>query len=345
MLMRGTTKRTRQQIQDELDRLKARVSVCGGAHAGDGVASRPRARTCRRCSGSSPRCCASRRSRPRSSSSSGRSSSPPSSSRRASRRRSRRSRSSATCSPYPKGDVRYVPTLDEERRRAQGGDARRGRRSSTRDFYGASNGELARRRRLRRGGDREARDRALRRLEEPAARSRACRRPTSDVAGGATSRSRRRTRPTPFFIAGHEPQAARRRPGLPGARARQLHARRRLPQLASGDAHPAEGGAQLRRGLAAAGELARSRTGGSPVYAIYAPQNVAKLESAFKEEIAQALEGRLHRRGARGGQVRLAAEPAGHPRAGRHARPHARERPLLDRTLAWDADLEEASRR
>ena len=31
MLMRGTTKRTRQQIQDEFDRLKARVNVCGGA--------------------------------------------------------------------------------------------------------------------------------------------------------------------------------------------------------------------------------------------------------------------------------------------------------------------------
>ncbi len=31
MLMRGTTKRTRQQIQDELDRLKARMSVNGGA--------------------------------------------------------------------------------------------------------------------------------------------------------------------------------------------------------------------------------------------------------------------------------------------------------------------------
>ena len=30
MLMRGTTKRTRQQIQDEIDRLKARVNVFGG---------------------------------------------------------------------------------------------------------------------------------------------------------------------------------------------------------------------------------------------------------------------------------------------------------------------------
>ena len=50
MLMRGTTKHTRQQIQDEFDRLKARVSVGGGATAVDGAASRRRARTCRRCS-------------------------------------------------------------------------------------------------------------------------------------------------------------------------------------------------------------------------------------------------------------------------------------------------------
>ena len=46
MLMRGTTKRSRQQIQDELDRLKARLNVGGRCHAGDGVRSRPRARTC-----------------------------------------------------------------------------------------------------------------------------------------------------------------------------------------------------------------------------------------------------------------------------------------------------------
>src|SRR5207244_5161757 len=31
MLMRGTTKHTRQQIQDELDKLKARMTVGGGA--------------------------------------------------------------------------------------------------------------------------------------------------------------------------------------------------------------------------------------------------------------------------------------------------------------------------
>ena len=33
LLMRGTAKRTRQQIQDELDRLKAHIVVGGGASA------------------------------------------------------------------------------------------------------------------------------------------------------------------------------------------------------------------------------------------------------------------------------------------------------------------------
>ena len=37
MLMRGTTKHTRQQIKDELDRLKARMSVGGRAEPGDAL--------------------------------------------------------------------------------------------------------------------------------------------------------------------------------------------------------------------------------------------------------------------------------------------------------------------
>ena len=50
--MRGTTKHTRQQIQDELDRLKARMSVGGRASAGDAVGRDHAVRTARPCSGS-----------------------------------------------------------------------------------------------------------------------------------------------------------------------------------------------------------------------------------------------------------------------------------------------------
>ena len=47
MLMRGTAKHTRQQIQDEFDRLKARVSVNGSADAAHPFRSKPSAPICR----------------------------------------------------------------------------------------------------------------------------------------------------------------------------------------------------------------------------------------------------------------------------------------------------------
>ena len=53
--------------------------------------------------------------------------------------------------------------------------------------------------------------------------------------------------------------------------------------------HPAEGGPQLRRQLAAAGQLARQVRRLFSGCAIYAPQNAAKLEAAFKEELARVL--------------------------------------------------------
>ena len=91
-----------------------------------------------------------------------------------------------------------------------------------------------------------------------------------------------------FFVAGHEPRVARRRSGLSGAGAGQLHAGWRLPQLAAHDAHPRQGWPELRRGFAAPGrQLRQGRR--VPDYAIYAPQNLAKLQQAFNEEIARVL--------------------------------------------------------
>ena len=42
MLMRGTKKRTRQQIQDEIDRLKAQLGVDGGSTAASASIEVPR---------------------------------------------------------------------------------------------------------------------------------------------------------------------------------------------------------------------------------------------------------------------------------------------------------------
>ena len=55
------------------------------------------------------------------------------------------------------------------------------------------------------------------------------------------------------LLAGMNLVAERRGSRLPGARPRQLHARRRLPQLAARGAHPPEGRPELRRRLAALG--------------------------------------------------------------------------------------------
>ncbi len=96
MLMRGTTRRSRQQIQDELDRLKARITRRRKRRPGASSPSRPRGRTFPTSCASRPRSCASRRSRPRSSKSSARSTWPGSSSRRATRTRWARTSTSGT---------------------------------------------------------------------------------------------------------------------------------------------------------------------------------------------------------------------------------------------------------
>ena len=143
MLMRGTVKTTRQQIQDEFDRLKARLNVGGsGTQATASVettrdnlapvlrlAGRSAARA--RVPGERVRAAqagAARRHR---------------AAEEPSRRRSHSRRSTRHLGPYPKGDVRYTRTP----RRADRGHARPPRWSEVqqfhRDFYGASNGELA----------------------------------------------------------------------------------------------------------------------------------------------------------------------------------------------------------
>ena len=78
-----------------------------------------------------------------------------------------------------------------------------------------------------------------------------------DVAAGEPSRSRRRTRPTPSSSPDRTSTCSDDDPDYPGARARQLHARRRLPELAARRPHPPEGRPLLRRRLAGPGLAAR----------------------------------------------------------------------------------------
>ena len=82
-------------------------------------------------------------------------------------------------------------------------------------------------------------------------------------------------------------------------------------------------------------------SGAFTTFAIYAPQNAAKLEAAFREEIAARAQGRL-----RGRRRSPRPSPAGCSRGrSRGPRTRALARTLavdlyLDRTLAWDAELE-----
>jgi len=141
MLMRGTTKHTRQQIQDELDKLKARMTVGGGATGINVTIEATRANL--------PKVlelAAEVLHQP----------SFPSDEFESLRQQqiaaieNQKTEPGAIASqaysrhvnPYPKGDVRYVPTFDEqiEQLRSLSLDQLKKFHS---DFYGASNGEVA----------------------------------------------------------------------------------------------------------------------------------------------------------------------------------------------------------
>ena len=141
MLMRGTAKHTRQQIKDELDRLKARVIDRRRADAGDGRRSRPSARTCRRCSRSSrvlrePAFPASEFEQLRQENLAGIEQQRTEPSALASNAFSRH------INPYPKGDVRYVPTPRSRSPSTRAATLEQVKAFYT-AFYGASVGELA----------------------------------------------------------------------------------------------------------------------------------------------------------------------------------------------------------
>ena len=211
-------------------------------------------------------------------------------------------------------------------------------------FYGASNGELAVVGDFDDAAGGEARGRALRRLEEPGALRRASPQPYQDVAGRSTRSLETPDKANAFFIAGQNLPMRDDDPGLSRARARQLHARRRLPELAPRGPHPPEGRPLLRRRLPVRRRRRSTSPGSFTTFAIYAPQNEAKLEAAFQEEIARVLKDGFEAKEiaeAKSGwlqsrQVGRAQDPA-------LARTLATDL-YLKRTLAWDAELREEGR-
>ena len=140
MLMRGTTKRTRQQIQDELDRLKARMNVFGGATQATALieTTRESLPAVLRLLGEvlrEPGFPATEFEQLRQEQLAG-----------IEQAKSQPTQVAMTAfnrhlGPYPKGDVRYTRTLDEQIADVNGATLPQVVQFY-RDFYGASNGQL-----------------------------------------------------------------------------------------------------------------------------------------------------------------------------------------------------------
>ena len=235
MLMRGTRSTRASRSRTSFDRLKARVSASTAARRRRTSSSRRRARTFaavlapRR--GDPPRAHVSRR-RVRAAPAG-----EPRRDRAAEERARRRSRETSYqrhMSPYPKGDVRYVETPDESLAELQGRRRSTDARKFYGDFYGASNAELAivgdfdpkeaRRLAAELFGDWKS-PRAFARVPQP----------YQDVAAGQPGPPDPRQGER-LLHRRPEPRAPGRRSGLSRPRARQLHAGRRVPELAPGDA-------------------------------------------------------------------------------------------------------------
>ncbi len=335
MLMRGTTKHTRQQIKDEFDRLKARVNVGGGAASAFASIESPRenlpavlrlvAEILREpafpvsefdlLEEEALAAIESQRSEPQSIAF---------------------NFLLRTLNPFPKGDIRYVETPDEEIASIKAttiDDAK----AFHRDFYGASFGELAA------VGDFDPKE--LKTL-------------VTELFGGWKSPKGYTRVPNPFI----EIAPANKVFETPD-KANAFFLAAQVLQLRDDDPeYPAIvlggymlGGGFLNSRLAVrirqkeglsygvgAGISASSldKRGQFTANAIYAPQNVAKLEAAFREEIDRMLKDGFTAdeiAGAKSGwlQSRQVQRSNDGGLAGR-----LNSYRFLGRTIMWDADLE-----
>ncbi|HXF04670.1 MAG TPA: pitrilysin family protein [Blastocatellia bacterium] len=335
MLMRGTTRRTRQQIQDEFDRLKARISIFGGP-----TIVRASVETIRENLPAVLRLVAEILREPSFPAAEfdllkqellagleQQRSEPGAVAVRALRRH---------LSPYPRGDVRYVSTLDEEIEELKAVTLDEVKKFYA-DFYGGQYGEIAV------VGDFDDREIAtllgelFGRWKNP--------RPFSRIVSvyrdvPAINQSfETPDKANAFFFAGMNLNVRQDDPDYPALVLGNY--------LLGGGFLNSRLAVRLRQkeGLSygAGSELQADPLDKAGIflgYAIYAPQNVARLETAFKEEIERAL-----REGFTPDEIKAAK--TGWLQAQEVSR--AQERELvgrlamylfLNRTLAWDAELE-----
>lgn len=336
MLMRGTAKRTRQQLQDELDKLKARVSVSGGVTSAQASIETVR--------GNLPavlRLVAEILREP---------AFPASEFEQLKQEylaavESQRSDPQASAivafnrhmSPYPKGHVHYTPTFDEsiaEIKAVTLEDVKK----FYQDFYGASNATMAV------VGDFDAKE--IERLSAELFGSWKSPRPFARVPSiykeiaPVNQSIETPDKANAFFVAGMKLNMKDDHADYPallladymlggGLLNSRLSTRIRQKEgisyaVGTGfTAHPIDS------------------EGSFTAYAIYAPQNVAKLEAAFKEEIARALKDGFTAEEVEAAKKGfLQAWQLGRSQDGSLASKLAYYL-YLNRTFAWDADMEQ----
>ena len=335
MLMRGTSKHTRQQIKDEFDRLKAQVRVGGGP-----TQSNLSVETVRENLPGVLKLLAEVLREP----------SFPESEFEQLRQEELASIEeqksdpeaiggnafSRHLNPYPKGDVRYTPTLDEQIAEIKAQTLASVKKFYA-DFYGASNGQLS----VVGDFDEPAMSALLKDLlgswKSPKPFIRVPR-PYHEVA--AINQSfETPDKANAFFLAGINLNVRDDDPDYPalvlgnymlggGFLNSRLATRIRVKDGLSYGV-----GSQLN-------VSALDKSGSFLTYAIYAPQNRDKLEAAFKEEIARALKD-----GFTADEAAAAKSGYLQSRQVSRAQDAALSRTLsnylfLKRTLAWDADFE-----
>ena len=142
------------------------------------------------------------------------------------------------------------------------------------------------------------------------------------------------------FVAGLRLNLSDQDAGLSGSRVRQLHAGRRVFELPAGHPDPGQGWPELRGQFGSVSAKPKEKDGQFQAFAIANPQNVAKVETAFKEELEQALKDGFT-------QKEIDADRDGWLQSRQVQRAEDRSlaqmlaaRDYDGRTLAWDEDLE-----
>jgi zinc protease len=335
MLMRGTTRHTRQQLQDELDRLKARVSIFGGATSASGSIETTRenlpavmalvAEILRQPSFPESEFAQLKQ-------------------ERLARIEQQKSEPNAIAAialnrhlnPYPKGDVRYVFTPDEEEAEINVATLVDLKQFHA-EFYGASHGELAV------VGDFD--DKAIARLAGDLFDGWKSRRSYTRIASTyqvippLAQSFKTPDKANAVFLAGLPLKLRDDDPDYPalvlgnyvlggGFLNSRLATRIRQKEGISYG---------VGSGLNAD---ALDRLGYFRTSAIYAPQNVSRLEAAFKEEVARALKDGFT-------PEEVAAAKTGYLQSRQLSRAQDNELVgklayyrFLNRTLAWDAQFE-----